>query len=166
MTDSLRDRLLNRERPVARYPCRVAPVEETEAAETAFAVARKAAMAVRSDDEKAAAEANKALAAAATARDACYEPIRLRALEPDAFEALQDAYPPAADDAEAKAKQAADEAYLHAVFLATVEGDLTEQEWTTFVHKNLSTGERNDLYNLSIAVNGRVRALNPSVPKG
>jgi len=167
MSQSLKDRLLNRERPVARYPCRVASVEATEAAEKAFAVARKAAMAVRADDEQAAAAAKQALEVAAADRDACYEPVRLRALEPEAFEALQDAYPPADDKADAKAKQVADEAYLHAVFLATVEGEgMTEQDWTAFVHKNLSTGERNDLYNLAIAVNGRVRALDPSVPKG
>ncbi|WP_160051426.1 hypothetical protein [Nocardiopsis sp. FR26] len=163
---ALRDRLLSRERPVATYPCRVASVEDTEAAEQALAVARRAALAVREDDKQAAAKAKKLLDAAEKKRDACYEKIRLRALPPEDFEELGDAYPEAEEKADEKTKVASNEAYLHAVFLASVEGDLTEDEWTTFVHQNLSTGERNDLYNLAIAVNGRVRALDPSVPKG
>jgi hypothetical protein len=163
----VRDRLLSRERPVATYPCRVASVEETQAAERALALARKVANSVKADDKQAAAKAKKALDAAEKKRDACYEQIHLRAMEPKAFEKLQDAYPQADDGADDDAKKAADEAYLHAVFLGTVEGEgMSEEDWTDFVHKNTSTGERNDLYNMSIAVNGRVRALDPSVPKG
>ena len=166
MSQSLRDRLLQRERPVATYLCRVSPVEDTQAAELALQVAKKAAKGVRSDDKKAADAAKQVLEAAEERRDACYEQIRLQALSPADYEALGDAYPLADQDADDKAHLAANEAYLHAVFLATVQGDLTEQEWTTFVHTNLSTGERNDLYTLANAVNGRVRALDPSVPKG
>lgn len=162
----LRDRLLQRERPVAFYKCRVAPVEETLAAEEALAAADTAVRRALASDQTAVQKAKKALAAAQKKRDACYEQLRLQALPPAEFEALADAYPDAPDDADDKTKIAANEAYLHAVFLASVQGDLTEQEWTTFVRTNLSTGERNDLYNLGIAINGRVRALDPSVPKG
>lgn len=163
---ALRDRLLQRERPVATYPCRVASVEETQAAEQALALARKAAMAVNADDKAAARKAKKVLEEAEARRGACYEQIRLRALPPQEFEALGDAYP-VPEDADEQTRRAADERYLHAVFLASVEGDgMTEDDWTSFVHESLSTGERNDLYNLAIAINGRVRALDPSVPKG
>lgn len=162
----LRDRLLQRERPVTFYPVRVASVEETEGAERALALAKQAARGVREDDKAAATKAKKLVEDAQSRRDACYERVPLRALPPAEFEAIGDAHPAAGDDASADAKRAQDETYLHAVFLATVEGDLTEEEWTQFVHQNLSTGERNDLYNLAIAINGRVRALDPSVPKG
>jgi hypothetical protein len=163
----VRDRLLSRERPVATYPCRVATVEETTAAERALVTAHKAANAVKADDKKAVAAAKRTLDAAEKKRDGCYEKVMLRAMEPKKFEALQDAYPQADDGADEETRKAADEAYLHAVFLGTVQGEgMSEEDWTDFVHTNLSTGERNDLYNMSIAINGRVRALNPSVPKG
>lgn len=163
---SLKERLLNRERPTATYPCRVAPVEETQSAETALAVARKTALSVKADDKPAARKAKKMLDDAVARRDACYEPIKLRALPPADFEALGDTYPDAPDDATDEVRRQRDEEYLHAVFLASVEGDLTGPEWTEFVQQHLSTGERNDLFNLAIAVNGRVRALDPSTPKG
>ena len=166
MSGSLRDRLLQRERPVATYVCRVAPVDQTQQAEQELAAAKKAALGVRVDDTKATERARQAAQDALERRDACYEKIRLQALPPAEFEALSDVYPLAGPDADDQTRLEADEAYLHAVFLATVQGDLTEQEWTTFVHTNLSTGERNDLYTLSTAVNGKVRALDPSVPKG
>jgi ParB-like chromosome segregation protein Spo0J len=163
----VRDRLLSRERPVATYPCRVASVEETTAAERALVTAHKAANAVKADDKQALTKAKKTLAAAEKARDACYEKIRLQAMEPKAFEKLQDAYPQADDGADEETRKAADESYLHAVFLGTVQGEgMSEEDWTDFVHRNLSTGERNDLYNMSIAINGRVRALDPATPKG
>lgn len=165
---TLKDRLRARERPTATYPCRVATVEETQAAERALALARKAVMAVNADDKAAARKAKKVLEEAQERRDDCYVQIRLRALEPEDFEDLGDAYPQADEKASERARRQADEAYLHAVFLASVEGDdsMTEEDWTDFVRKNLGTGERNDLYNMAVAVNGRVRALDPSVPKG
>ncbi|MFE9642358.1 hypothetical protein ACFYOC_25380 [Nocardiopsis alba] len=163
---SLKERLLARERPTATYPCRVAPVEETQDAETALAAARKAALAVKADDKTAARKAKKLLDDATARRNACYESIRLRALPPADFEALGDTYPEADEKDSEEVRRQRDEEYLHGVFLASVEGDLTEAEWTEFVQQHLSTGERNDLYNLAIAVNGRVRALDPSVPKG
>jgi len=166
VSESLRDRLLQRERPVATYTCRVAPVADTQRAEQDLAAALKALRGVRPDDETAAATAQEAVATAQERRDACYEQILLQALPPDAYEAIGDAYPLADEGAEEKVRLAADEAYLHAVFLSCVQGELTSEEWTTFVHTNLSTGERNDLYTLANAVNGRVRALDPSVPKG
>ncbi|WP_017585480.1 hypothetical protein [Nocardiopsis ganjiahuensis] len=162
----LKDRLLSRERPVATYPCRVASVEDTRAAEQGLAAARKAAMAVKDDDKQGAAKAKKLLDAAEKKRDACYEQITLRALPPGAFEDLGDAYPEAEADDSDEVRRQRDEEYLHAVFLASVEGDLTTAEWTEFVQQNLSTGERNDLFNLAIAINGRVRALDPATPKG
>lgn len=163
---SLKERLLARERPTATYPCRVAPVEETQDAEAALAAARKAALAVRVDDKTATRKAKKILAEAEARRDACYERITLRALPPAEFEALGDTYPDAPDDASDEVRRQHDEEYLHSVFLASVEGDLTDEEWAEFVQQHLSTGERNDLYNLAIAVNGRVRALDPATPKG
>ena len=164
---TLKERLRARERPMAVYPCRVATVEETQAAERALTLARQAVLAAGSDD-KAVAKAQKALEEAQERRDGCYAQIRLRALAPEDFEALGDAYPQADEKADEQTRRDADEAYLHAVFLASLEGDesMTDEDWTAFVRENLSTGERNDLYNLGIAVNGRVRALDPSVPKG
>lgn len=165
---SMKERLRNRERPVATYPCRVAPVEDTQNAEQALAAARKVALAVKADDKAAARKAKRMLDEAAARRDDCYLHIKLRAMPPKDFEDLADLFPPAPADADEDVHRGADEAYLHAVFLNTVEGDdsMTEDDWTDFVHKNLSTGERNDLYNLAIAVNGKVRALDPATPKG
>lgn len=163
---SLKERLLGRERPTATYPCRVAPVEETREAEQGLAAARKVALSVKAEDKDAARKAKRLLDKAEKRRDACYEPIVLRALPPADFEALGDTYPDAPEGAPDEVRRAHDEEYLHGVFLASVEGDLTEAEWTEFVQQNLSTGERNDLYNLAIAVNGRVRALDPGTPKG
>lgn len=168
MSGTMKDRLLNRERPVAVYPCRVASVEDTQAAESALAMARKVAMGVKETDKAAARKAKKVLEDAEAKRDACYVKIRLRAMEPKEFEALSDVYPPAPDDANDDTKKTADEAYLHAVFLGSVEddGSMSEQDWTDFIHHNVGTSERNDIYNMGIAINGRVRALDPATPKG
>lgn len=163
---SLKERLLARERPTATYPCRVAPVEETQEAEQGLAAARKVALSVKADDKDATRKAKRLLTQAEKRRDACYEPIVLRALPPAEFEALGDTYPEADEKDSEEVRRQRDEEYLHGVFLASVEGDLTEAEWTEFVQQHLSTGERNDLYNIAIAINGRVRALDPGTPKG
>lgn len=162
----VRDRLLSRERPVAYYPVRVAPVLDAQDAERALLVARRAAMTVKDDDTQAKAKARRELDRAEKRRDDCYLKLPLRALPPADFEALQDAYPQA-DSEDEKARRAADEEFLRELFLATVEvDDMTAEDWRTFFRDHLSTGERNELYDTALAINGRARSLDPSVPKG
>lgn len=165
----LRERLLARERPSVTYPLRVASTSETAEAEAALAAAKRT-LNIRESagtpDRAALAKAKKAVEKAQAARDACYADVVLRALPAREFEALQDAYPEPEDGADDKARRAADEIYFRALFLASVDSDLSEEEWDQVIAENLSTGERNELYQLALGINGRTRALGGNAPKG
>jgi hypothetical protein len=160
--------------------------EEARAAEAALQEARRALIVWQAQSEATAseektAEATQRVEDAQAALDACYTSIVVRALPPSEFEALYDEYPPytapPADpknppteeekQAAADAKRTAEEAYLRAVFLASVEDDdMTAEDWEAFFAEDVSTGERNDLYDLANTVNTRPRTPAGHVPKG
>ncbi|ASU83583.1 hypothetical protein CDO52_12980 [Nocardiopsis gilva YIM 90087] len=165
----LRERLLARERPSVTYPLRVASVSETSEAEAELAAAKRSLRiweAQDTPDRAKLAKAKKTVERAQAARDACYAEIVLRALPVRDFEKLQDAYPEPEDGEDTAARREADEAYLRAVFHASVDSDLTEVEWDQVIAENLSTGERNELFQLALGINGRTRAPGGGVPKG
>lgn len=163
---TLKERLLARERPLIHYPLRTSSVQEAQDAENALNFARRVAMATKANDKKAVNAAKREVAKAQERWDACYTKIPLRAMKPADFEALRTAYPESDSDDE-KVRLAADEAYLWALFLASVEvEDMTEKEWTAFFDEHVSSGERLELYSAAQAVNGQGRTLDPSVPKG
>lgn len=165
----LRERLLARERPTVTYPLRVASVAETSEAEAELAAAKRSLRIweVQDNPDRAKlAKAKKAVERAQAVRDACYAEIVLRAMPPAEFEAIYDAYPEPENADDTLARREADEAYMRSVFLASVDSDLTEEEWDKVIAENLSTGERNELFQLANGINGRTRAPGGGVPKG
>lgn len=162
------ERLRTRKRPMVGYPVRVAELEETQAAEAAVAATKKYVdrLQLQAEPDKAQVRAaKKELEKAEKGRDACYVKIPLRAMPPKIFEDLQDEYPEAEGD-DKKAARDADEGYLTAVFLASVDSDDTEDQWRAFLEENVSQGERMDLFDVALGINGRARALNGNIPKG
>lgn len=154
------DRLRGRKRPVSIYHLLVE--EDDTAARAAVSSASEALelAQLRADDgaPQAVKDAQKALDKAQRALDACYEPIPIRALSPKAFEALVAEHPSKDKD------QAWAETFPRALFLACVEGDLTEQEWNAFLDDQCSQGERLALHQEALNVNARWPS--GAIPKG
>jgi hypothetical protein len=150
---SLRDRLLNRERPTATYRLRVADDAEQQR-EWALAQdgLRVAQLRADADAAREQAKARRQLDKAQAALEACYEEIRVRALEPVVFEALVEQHP-ARKDTEDEAWNG--DTFPRALFLACVEGDLTPEEWSGFLDRACSHAERSELMFLALAVNSR-----------
>ncbi|MFC9085361.1 hypothetical protein [Nocardiopsis dassonvillei] len=165
---SLKDKLRGRARPTLSHRLRIASTEETTAAEAAVATARRMLTiweAQASPDEERIEQARQALAEAEAVRDECYVTVTVQALKPEDFEALYDVYPPS-DSKDPKEKKEAEEAYLRALFLECVQGDMTREDWEDVLTEDVSAGERNELYDLGAAVNGRSRIPNGQIPKG
>ena len=150
-----RERLLARRRPSTVYQLAVeddgAAVAELNAAKDALDTAK-----FRSDDgaEQAVADAEERLAAARAAVEACYEPVTLAALPPTEFEALIAKPEYAAREGRDEKWNA--ETFPRACFLACVDtGDLSAEEWETFIDGSLSQGERHTLFLTAIGINAR-----------
>lgn len=163
----MKERLRGRKRPQLSYPLRIAELKETQAAEEALkrAEVKLRLLERRSETDPADLEsARQEHEAARDAVDECYQEIVVQALPPKEYEALADAIPEAEDKA---ARRDSDEQFLHAVFVASVVGgDMSEEDWEAFVAEDVSTGERNALYDMANAVNAQTRVPAASVPKG
>lgn len=155
-------RLLNRGLPVKTYYLRHAPADEVEAAEQAVAEALEAqgmAM-IRLDEyaEDARQAAEQKVAEARAVLAACFTPVRVRALDPEVYEALLDAHK---DDSSESGTD--DMGVGRQAFLAGVQGDLDEAQWDDVLNQ-CSRAERRDLYITALQVN--VRTTGGTVPKG
>jgi hypothetical protein len=148
-----RERLLARKRPTFIYQL---PVEDDTAALAeleAAKVARELAD-VLDDQEAAVKEADRRLARARKAVDACYEPVTLTALPPVEYERLAAEHP--ARDGKDEAWNA--ETFPRALFLACApagDDELTEAEWAELLDNGLSSGERASLLTAAITLNAR-----------
>ena len=151
-----RERLLARKRPTVDYQLAVEDdtdaVAELNAAKEALDRAR-----FRDDDNANAAimGAEARLDAARAAVEACYEPATLTALLPADFEAMiaRPEYAPR----DGKEEKWNGDTFPAACFLACVDtsGDMSAQDWATFVTENVSQAEREHLYVTAIAINAR-----------
>ncbi|WP_405149430.1 hypothetical protein OG589_14500 [Sphaerisporangium sp. NBC_01403] len=151
---SLRERLLNRPRPMAAYPLRVD--DDTQARkdmEQARTLLRLLQLQGESADESAVKAAKADLAKAEAALAACYEPVTLRAMPPDDFEALIALHKPREGTEETSWNL---DTFPQACLMACVESDLTEAEWGQVWKEVLSQGERGELCTAAIRVNVRV----------
>lgn len=150
-----RERLLARRLPSTVY--QLAVEDDTEAvAELGAAKDALDTAKFRSDDdaEQAVVDAEKRLAKARRAVEACYEPVTLTALPPAEFEAL--IAKPEHTARDGKTEQWNAETFPKACFLACVEvGDLTANEWEAFVDGSLSKAERDALFLAAVGVNAR-----------
>ncbi|GAA4221550.1 hypothetical protein FHR32_005134 [Streptosporangium album] len=159
---SLRDRLLHRPRPADTYPLRIDDdTEIRKELERVRMLGRLLQLQGEAADESAVRAAKADLAAAETAMAACYEPVVLRAMPPDAFEALIGEHKPR-PDSEDKVWNL--DTFPRAVLWECIESDLTEAEWDQVWREVLSNGERVELCNAAIRVN--VRVPDSTLPKG
>lgn len=147
-----RDRLMGRTRPTDSYHVLVdddtAARGAVEAAQEALSIAQ-----MRLDDRAAEAvtEAQAALEKARVELAACYEAIVMRAMEPKAFEALVTEHPARKD----KEERWNAETFPRALFLASVIGEMTVEEWKTFLDKQCSEGEQTGLLLTAQLLNAR-----------
>lgn len=158
---SQRDRLMGRTRPSDTYHL---PVEDDTDARAAVEAAREAlSVAQMRLDERAAEAVGEAEAALADANErlaACYEPVLIRAMEPNQFEALAAEHPARKD----RNERWNEETFPRALFFASVVGDMTSEDWAAFLTERCSEGERNGLYLTAKIVNARMP--DGSIPKG
>lgn len=165
MSVSLRERARGKQRGSLRY--RLA-VEDPWPAERVLADAEADLEVARGESEEPdpqkVALAEKAVEQAKAARDACYEVITLRAMQPTKYEKLMAAHPPT-EEQKARNPDAIYNAETLAapILAASVEGDMTEADWQEFLD-NSSLGEANSLIQACVIVN--IRAPDPNVGKG
>jgi hypothetical protein len=148
-----RARLLARKRPSIVY--QLAVVDDTDAV-TELAEAKDALdrAELRLDDTagQAVTDAEKRLAAARRAVEACYEPVTLTAMDPAAFEALVAEHP----GREGKDERWNDATFPLACFRACVDtSDLSADEWAELLTTSVSQAEQVALYAVAIAANAR-----------
>ncbi|MFC3986786.1 hypothetical protein [Streptosporangium jomthongense] len=159
---SLRERLLARPRPFDTYSLRIdddtEPRKALEAARTTLRVLQFQGEAA---DESAVRAAKAALAEAEASLAACYEPVVLRAMRPDDFEALIGKHKPR-EGTEDRTWNL--DTFPEACFRECVESDLTPAEWDQVWAEVLSAGERGELCTAAIRVN--VRVPDTTLPKG
>lgn len=155
------DRLVNRPRPAAVYP--VKAVESTAAAERAVEQATdqyRFVQLLQADGKQADVRAAKRKLDKATADlEACFEPVTIRALRPEDYEALRGDHKPDKDSDQPWAPD-----FPRELFLACVEGDLDRAGWDAFLDESASDGERQALLGTALAVN--VRPPDETIPKG
>jgi hypothetical protein len=157
-------RLLRRGLPQVVHHLRASTPEEERAARQAASAARErlAHHMMRIDDQvgEAIAAAQAECDAADAALATCYEPVIIQALPPAVFETLVAEFP---------AREGKDEAWNietlpPALFLASVRGELTAEQWEKEVLPQLAHGEVQGLRNSALAVNARF--VGGDVPKG
>lgn len=159
---SLRERLLNRPRPSDAYPIRIDDdTQAREALEEAQSILRLLQIQGDVADVESVARAHAAVAEAEGDLKACYEPVILRALRPDDWEALIALHSPR-EGTEDDVWNAA--TFPRACLLACIESDLTEEELGQLWTEVLSKAEQVRLCNAAIRVN--VRVPDASLPKG
>lgn len=157
---SQRDRLLGRTRPTVTHNLRVDDDTDARALVEAAREALSLAL-MRIDDraEQAQAEAEERLGKARDVLAACYEPVVIRAMEPKRFEALVAEHPARKDHDE----RWNEETFGRALFLASVVGELSREEWEQVLDEQCSEGEQNGLFLDAKLVNARMP--DGSVPK-
>lgn len=166
VSPGLRDRLLDRQRPVLAVSLLID--DDTQArrdvalAEEAFRVAH---LRGEDDREKAVRAARREVDKTIKALDGCFATVTVRAMPPEEFEALIAAHPPEQGKDGGDAGEAwSDVTFPRAAFLACVDGDMSRAEWEKFLDTQCSQAERLQLYNAALSVN--VRAPSYAVPKG
>ncbi|MEU8379781.1 hypothetical protein [Streptosporangium sp. NPDC048865] len=157
MSESLRERLMNRRRPSAT--CRIR-VDDTASATKALEQAVVGLRLLRGSGEDDLAQAQAAVREAQEALEACYQPLTLLALRPPDFEALVAAHPPreGTDDIEWNV-----DTFGPALFRACAQGDMTDADWDAWFVESCSDGEEAALYQAALAIN--VRAPEGTIPK-
>ena len=159
-----RDRLMSRTRPSDTYHLPVGDEAEmrdataaVETAQEALSVAR-----MRFDDRAAVAveEAQAALAQAGKALAALYEPVVIRAMKPAAFEQLVAEHPAR----EGKEERWNADTFPRALFLESVVGELTREEWESLLDEGCSEGEKTGMLLTAQLVNARTP--DGTIPKG
>lgn len=159
---SLRERLLARPRPFDTYPLRIDDdTEPRTALERARTLLRVLQFQGEAADEGAVRAAKADLGRAEAAIAACYEPVILRAMPPDDFEALIALHKPRAGTEDTSWNS---DTFPQACFRECVESDLTDAEWDRVWKEVLSHGERNELCIAAIRAN--VRTPDSTLPKG
>lgn len=150
---SQRDRLKGRTRPSDKY---YLLVEDDTDARAAVETAQEALGVARMRlDDRAGEAANEALAALEEARQRladCYEPVLIRALEPRRFEELVAEHPARKDHDERWNK----DTFPRELFLASVVGDMSREEWEQLLDEQCSEGEQNGLFLTAQLVNARM----------
>lgn len=91
--------------------------------------------------------------------EACFEPVRVRALPPSDYEALLAEHPAAKDSDEPFGED-----FPKALFLACVEGDMTGEDWEVFFEKSCSRQEKFELFGTAIMANNRT-TTGDGIPK-
>lgn len=163
---SLRERLAAKQRGSLVY--RLA-VEDPWPAERRVAEAEAALGSAQyehpdSPEHEAIVAAREKVAEAKAERDACFEQITMRAIDPDEFEALLALHKPSPEQRDRDPDAEYNPETITAPLLAaTVESDLSEADWKGFLGR-CSTGERNSLRLTAIGVN--LRVPDPSATKG
>ena len=155
------ERLKGRQRPTAVHHLLM---DDDTAARAALALANQewelsTLRTDTTDDEVAAAK--QAREAAQAAVDACYEPITMRAMPPTTFELLAAQHPARKDKPDERWNN---DTFPRALFLMSVVGDMTNEEWVTFLDEQCSQGERTALGMAALNVNARWPS--GDIPKG
>jgi hypothetical protein len=161
---SQRDRLMGRTRPSDTYHLPVGDDAEMRAAADAVEAAQEAlgTARMRFDDRavEAVTEAEAALAQANEALAGLYEPIVIRAMKPEEFELLVAEHPAREGKNEAWNK----DTFPRQLFLSSVVGELSREDWEEFLTEQCSEGERNGLQLTAQVVNARIP--DGTIPKG
>lgn len=155
------ERLDAKPRPSLPYPVRV---EDTTTAQQAVADAQgELLLSLGSEHEEA---ARQRLADAGAALKACFQVIKITAMDPELFEDLVDDHPPREDTDEKKWDDEAWNAdtFPRALFYECVPPGRDEAWWAAWLKRTCSDGEQTDLFNAAVAVN--VRSVSPTLPKG
>lgn len=158
---SLRERLRDRQRPVETYMLRVDdPADAQQAYNRAVDELRIEQLSANDEESSPAVKRAKAkVEKARKAIEACFEPVRVRALPPSDYEALMAAHkPPEGSD------EPFDDDFPHELFLACVEGDMTREDWELFFKENCSKQERIELQAAALIANNRT-TTGDGIPK-
>jgi len=168
------ERIKNRKLPSLPFRLLVVDSDELTAAQTRLgeAVARKTRadrhfVPDKPDREKELTAAKRALTNATKAFEACWETIRITAIEPAAFEKLRAAHPPTPEQLKADPEAEYNKTTFRAALLSLcAEGGKTPEEWADLLEHQFSTGERQELFTTALAVNAGTRVVeNVVLPK-
>lgn len=173
MTDY--SRVQNRGLPWVDFPLLVVDGDELAAAQKRFGeAAERLRRAERNlvpekpERVKEAKNAKRALGLAEKAFDACWEQIRLTAMEPDLFEQLKSKHPPTPEqvkeDSEVEYNKGT---FRPALLAACTDGGKSAEEWQHMLNTVFSEGERQEIFTAALGVNAGTRMVESVVlPKG